>query len=96
MTTGTHALVDAAMSEPTVMTMAQAISIGLGPYMSPSLPKTGVATAATSSVAVIAHDALEAFVFSSVGSSGISGITSVCINDMQMPVVASTATTTAG
>ena len=96
MTTGTHALVDAAIREPTVIRIAQAISRRLGPYMSPSLPTTGVATAATSSVAVITHDALDALVLSSFGSSGISGITNVCINDMQVPVVASTATTTAG
>jgi XTP/dITP diphosphohydrolase len=37
---------------------AQTMSIGLGPYISPSRPNTGVVTAAVNSVTVIAHDAL--------------------------------------
>ena len=72
------------------------MSIGFGPYMSPSRPNTGVATAAVSSVAVIAHDALDGLVFNSFGSSGISGMMSVCISETLMPAADSTAIENAG
>ena len=70
MISGNSELVLAANNEPAVRNSAQQISIGLGPYMSPSRPNTGVATAAVSSVAVIAHDALAGLVFSSVRQFG--------------------------
>ena len=93
---GNRELVIAAINDPTVSVAAQTISIGLGPYMSPSRPNTGVVTAAVSSVTVIAHDALAGLVCSSVGSSGISGIISVCISDTLIPAAASTAIRTPG
>jgi len=62
------------------------------PYMSPSRPATGVATAADSRVAVITQDAFEAVVFSRLGSVPISGTTRVCMSAATMPARASTAT----
>ena len=81
----------AATNDPAVSTTAHAMSIGLGPYMSPSLPNTGVATAAVNSVAVMAHDALEGLAFNSFGSSGINGMISVCIRETLIPAAESTA-----
>ena len=75
---------------------AQIINMGLGPYMSPKRPNTGVATAAVSSVTVIVHEALDGLVFSSSGSSGISGIIRVCVSDTLMPAAARTAIRTPG
>ena len=54
---GTSELVDAEVTQPTASCRTDD-QIGLGPYMSPSRPNTGVATAAVSSVTVIAHEAL--------------------------------------
>ena len=53
--------------------------------MSPSRPNTGVATAADSNVAVIAHDALDALVCNKFGNTGINGTINVCINATLMP-----------
>ena len=88
MISGNSELVLAANNDPAVRNTAQQISIGRGPCMSPSRPNTGVAIAAVSSVAVIAHDALAGLVFSSVGSSGSIGMISVCISDTPMPAAA--------
>src|SRR5690606_13410791 len=84
-TSGSSDVEVAAMSEPTVSSAAHAISSRFGPYMSPSRPNIGVATQAVIKVAVMTHEALVGLVFSSRGSSGISGMTKVCINDTQMP-----------
>ncbi len=53
----------------------------------------GVATAAASSVAVIAQAVSAADACSSRGSSGTSGITRVCISATVIPAEASTGTT---
>jgi hypothetical protein len=91
-TKGISELVVAAISDPAVSTTAHTMRTGLGPYMSPSRPNTGVATAAVNNVAVMAHDALDGLAFSSFGSSGINGMMSVCIKDTLMPAADSTAT----
>lgn len=96
MMNGTRELVTAAIKEPTAIAPAQIINIGLGPCMSPRRPNTGVATAAVSRVTVIVHDALDGLVCNSIGSSGMSGIISVCVNDTLMPAAAKTAIRTPG
>jgi len=93
---GTSELVSAEVIEPAVSIAAQMIRIGLGPYMSPSRPNTGVATAAVNSVTVIAHDALVGLVSSSLGSSGTRGMIRVCISDTLIPAAARTAIRTPG
>lgn len=95
-TNGMRVVLDAAITEPAINTIAQAIRIRFGPYRSPSLPNTGVATAAVSRVDVIAHDASEALVSSSFGNSGISGMSSVCISETLIPAAHSTAISTPG
>ena len=95
-TIGSSDVVIAAISEPPISISAQVISIGLAPYMSPSLPNTGVATAAVSSVAVTAHDASDGLASSSFGSSGISGMMSVCIRETLIPATERTAIRIAG
>ncbi len=96
MISGSRAVVLAASSEPPVRKTAQQIRICLGPYMSPSRPNTGVATAAVNSVAVIAHDALDGAVSNRTGSSGRIGMMSVCISDTLTPAAAIAATSIPG
>lgn len=92
MISGISDVVVAATTDPATSSAAHTIRIRLGPYMSPSLPSTGVATAPVSSVAVMAHDALAGLVDNSVGSCGMSGITSVCMSETLIPAPASAAT----
>jgi hypothetical protein len=93
---GSSELVVAAITDPPINISAHVTSIGLGPYMSPSRPNTGVAMAAVNSVTVIAHAASEGLLSNNFGSSGISGTISVCISDTLMPAAESTAMRTLG
>ena len=85
MITGSSESDRAAVNDPAVNASAQATSIGFGPYISPRRPNTGVATAAVSRVAVMAHDAFDGLVSSSLGSAGITGMISVCISETPIP-----------
>ncbi|CAM5270203.1 hypothetical protein SAURM35S_05668 [Streptomyces aurantiogriseus] len=63
------------------------------PIMSPSRPVTGVATAAASSVAVMAQELLDGEAPRSFGRSGTIGITRDCISENTIPPKARAATT---
>jgi hypothetical protein len=93
-TIGVSALLSAQTTEPATSTARLTSSILRLPYMSPSRPTTGVATAPASSVAVIAQAVSDAGALSSSGSFGTSGMTSVCMSETTTPANASTGTTT--
>ncbi len=95
-TIGSSVSLSAATVDPATSSTRLISSIRRLPYMSPSRPTTGVATAPASSVAVIAQVASALEVPSSEGSFGISGMTRVCISETTMPPRASTTTTTFG
>lgn len=81
------------MTEPITIEARLIRSMRRLPYMSPSRPADGVATAPASSVAVTTQAVPVAGASRSRGSSGTSGITSVCISETTIPVRASTTTT---
>ena len=93
---GNRLSASAPITEPATNAITLSSSIRRFPYMSPSRPIVGVATAAANRVAVIAHAASDAEACNRCGSSGMSGITKLCISDTTMPANASTATTTFG
>lgn len=66
------------------------------PYISARRETIGVATAEVSRVAVTSQDALSAVVSSRRGSSGSTGMMSVCCSATTVPVSASTVVRTAG
>ncbi len=78
----------AATTQPTAMMMSRASMMRRLPYMSPSRPLIGVEIAAASSVAVSTHDESARLVLSSSGSSGMIGVTTVCMNAAMSPVAA--------
>ena len=96
MTMGVKVSLRPATTEPATSRARLTRSMRRLPYMSPSRPTTGVATAPASSVAVIAQMVSDALAFRSVGSWGISGITRVCISETTIPEKASTITTAVG
>ncbi|CAM5661522.1 hypothetical protein STENM36S_01627 [Streptomyces tendae] len=95
-TIGTSASLSPQTAEPAISSTRLSSSIRRLPNMSPSRPTTGVATAEASSVAVTAQAASEADASRSFGSSGMIGITRVCISATTIPARASTATTAFG
>ncbi len=82
----------AAITEPRIRIASSAITTRRLPYISPSRPEMGVATAATSSVMVTTQVVSSREAFSSWGSSACSGTTSVNMNEEHRPAKASTAT----
>ncbi len=78
---------------PTPMMAREISSIRRLPYMSPSRPATGAHTEPATSDAVTSQPALDGVVPRSLGNSGSSGTTRVCINDTAIPHDASTAMT---
>ncbi len=96
MTTGTRPADRAQTTDPITMSPRLPSSTRRLPYRSPSLPLTGLQTAAASSVDVITQDASDAEVCRRRGRSGMSGTTIVCISETTMPHSASTATTSPG
>jgi hypothetical protein len=91
-TIGHSELVSAHITEPMIISTAQARRTRRLPYISPSRPKTGMPTAAASSVEVTAQDAFASLVCSSDGNSGRIGTSRVCISETTMPPAARTAT----
>ena len=61
------------------------------PYMSPSRPSTGLATAPVRNAAVATHDTLLTDVCSSSGRTGRSGNETVCVIETSAPQYPSTA-----
>ncbi len=90
---GTTVEESAQTTEPTISGTAQASSMRRLPSRSPRRPETGTQTAETSRVTVITQAALEDVVFSSLGSSAMSGVTRVCMTAATVPAKASVATT---
>ncbi len=90
-TTGSRLLVIAHSSEPAISSTWLASSRRFLPYMSPSRPAIGGATAEPSRVAVTVHAVFDADECNSLGRSGISGIMSVYIREATVPVQASVA-----
>ncbi len=82
----------AAITEPRIRIASSAITTRRLPYISPSRPEMGVATAATSSVMVTTQVVSSREAFSSCGSSACSGTTSVNMKEEHRPAKASTAT----
>lgn len=83
-------------TEPRTSGTSETSSMRRLPYMSPSRPATGVATAAASRVAVITQEAFDAEVSNSFGSSAISGTTRVWVSAATMPAKARMPTTAPG
>ena len=81
----------AEITEPTIMIARSRMRMRRLPYISPRRPLMGVLIAAASSVEVSTHDASAEVVSSSCGSSGITGVTSVCIKATIRPLKASVA-----
>lgn len=93
---GARDSLSAAVTDPATSITTLTSSIRRLPYMSPSRPIIGVATAAASRVAVTAQAVSDAGAFRRLGSSGTIGMTRVCISETTIPPKASTATTTFG
>ncbi len=83
-------------TEPAISGTAHTRSIRRLPIRSPRRPETGTQTADTSRVAVITQVAFEGVVPRILGSSAMSGVTSVCMIAAVMPANASVATTPLG
>ena len=79
------------MTEPTMTKASDTSMIFFLPTMSARRARMGVATAPASSVAVTSHEVLSALVCSSVGHSGMSGMTSVCCSATTVPAMHRTA-----
>ena len=79
------------MSEPTVRKPAHTMSISRLPYMSPSRPAIGTATAATSNVEVSSHSVLVVELPRLCAIWGSTGISSDPVRDTIKPAVATTA-----
>ncbi|GAB3745676.1 hypothetical protein GCM10027598_82660 [Amycolatopsis oliviviridis] len=92
-TIGTSVSLRPATTEPAISMPRLSSSIRRFPYMSPSLPTTGVATALASNVAVMTQVASAGEESRSSGSFGISGMTRVCISETTIPPSANTTTT---
>ncbi len=90
---GTSVSLSAPITDPAISSTRLSSSIRRLPYMSPSRPTTGLATAPASRVAVIAQVASDGEEFSSLGSSGTIGMISVCISETVIPPSARTQTT---
>ena len=82
----------AATSEPIISATSSAKMMRRLPYISPSRPEMGVATAATSRVIVTTQVVSSRGASSSTGSSACSGTTSVNMNAELRPAKASAAT----
>ncbi len=95
-TIGTSASLSPQTTEPLIRSIRLSSSMRRLPNMSPSRPTTGVATAEARSVAVTAQAASEADASRSFGSSGMIGMTRVCMSATTIPARASTATTAFG
>ena len=91
MTSGTRLWLRAQMSEPAMRKPAHTMSISRLPYMSPSRPAIGTATAAASNVEVSSHSVLVVELPMSSATWGSTGISTDMVRDTIKPAVATTA-----
>jgi hypothetical protein len=83
-------------SDPVASSVRLTSSMRRLPYMSPSRPTTGLATAPASRVTVATHEVALAEEPSRSGSTGSRGSTSVWVSDTAKPPSANTAMATPG
>ena len=86
----------APITEPARINPSETSSIRRFPYMSPSRPSTGAATAPATSVAVTSHVAVDGDVDNNRGYCGSNGTTMVWINETSRPHDARTTSVTTG
>ena len=91
MISGIRLWLRAQMSEPAMRNPAHTMSISRLPYMSPSRPAIGTATAAASNVEVSSHSVLVVELPMSLATSGSTGISTEKVRDTIKPAVATTA-----